>query len=207
MSNWLIYSIGFIAQILFSGRLIVQWLQSEKQKKVVTPHLFWVFSIIASFLLFFYGYLREDFAIMLGQSLTYFIYIRNLRIQGVWWKIPKVVRYGLIVIPITVVTYYYHNHDVYKELLFQNEKIPLWLLILGIVAQIVFTLRFVYQWIYSEKHRESSLPLGFWLISLIGSMLILTYGIIRKDPVLLAGHSFGMFIYIRNLLILKKEND
>lgn len=207
MSNWIIYSIGFIAQILFSGRLIVQWLKSEKQKKVVTPHLFWIFSLMASFLMFFYGYLREDFAIMLGQSFTYFIYIRNLHLQNVWKKIPDWLRLSLLLIPILLALYYISNHSVYKELLFKNEKIPMWLLILGIVAQIVFTFRFVYQWIFSEKRHESSLPLGFWLLSLIGSLLILTYGIIRKDPVLMAGHLFGMFIYIRNLMILRKIHD
>ena len=72
MSNWLIYSIGFLAQILFSSRLIVQWLTSEKQKKVTTPVLFWSLSLIASFLLFVYGYLRDDFAIMLGQIFDVF---------------------------------------------------------------------------------------------------------------------------------------
>ena len=77
MQPWIIYSIGFIAQILFSGRLIVQWALSEKAKRVITPSLFWQMSLLASFLLFAYGYLRNDFAIMLGQSLTYFIYIRN----------------------------------------------------------------------------------------------------------------------------------
>ncbi len=52
MSNWIIYSIGFLAQILFSSRLLIQWIQSEKVKKVLTPVLFWQLSLIASFLLF-----------------------------------------------------------------------------------------------------------------------------------------------------------
>ena len=86
MSDWLIYTIGFIAQILFSSRLVVQWITSEKQRKVITPTLFWTLSLIASFLLFIYGYLRDDFAIMLGQTLTYFIYIRNLQLQNEWQK-------------------------------------------------------------------------------------------------------------------------
>jgi len=69
----------------------------------------------------------------------------------------------------------------------------------------VFTLRFVYQWIYSEKHKKSSLPLGFWLLSLIGSVLILTYAIFRRDPVLFLGHIFGMVVYVRNLVLLNKS--
>ena len=58
---------------------------------------------------------------------------------------------------------------------------------------------------YSEKHKESSLPFGFWALSLIGSILILTYAIFRKDPVLLVGHLLGATIYVRNLIILKKQ--
>jgi lipid-A-disaccharide synthase-like uncharacterized protein len=92
MKPWMIYSIGFLAQILFSGRLLVQWTLSERAKKVITPSLFWQMSLIASFLLFVYGYLRDDFAIMLGQALTYFIYIRNIQLQGEWQKYPKALR-------------------------------------------------------------------------------------------------------------------
>lgn len=205
MSNWLIYSIGFLAQILFSSRLIVQWLTSEKQKKVTTPVLFWSLSLMASFLLFIYGYLRDDFAIMLGQILTYFIYIRNLQLQNQWNKLPKLVQWFIFVFPVLIGVYYFNNNVIDVDNLFRNEAIPLWLLILGIVSQVVFTFRFVYQWLYSEKKKESSLPFGFWLLSLIGSLLILSYAIIRKDPVLFAGHILGATVYIRNLILLKKH--
>jgi len=207
MKDWIIYSIGFLAQILFSSRLIIQWLTSEKQRKVVTPKTFWILSLLASFLLFIYGYLRLDFAIMLGQSLTYFIYIRNLQLQGQWQKFPKFIRYLLFVVPIFIVIFYYNNNKIDIELLFKNADIPAWLLILGIVAQLIFTLRFVYQWIHSERNKESTLPMGFWVLSLIGAALILTYAIIRKDPVLFVGHLFGLIIYARNAYLIRQTND
>lgn len=206
MSDWLIYSIGFLAQILFSSRLIIQWITSEKQKRVITPTLFWTLSLTASFLLFIYGYLRNDFAIMLGQALTYYIYIRNLQLQNQWNKYHVIMRWILLLMPVFVVIFYFNNNEIDTVKLFKNDAIPLWLLVLGIVSQIVFTLRFVYQWMYSEKHKESSLPFGFWALSLIGSLLILTYAIFRKDPVLLVGHLLGATIYVRNLLILKKQD-
>jgi lipid-A-disaccharide synthase-like uncharacterized protein len=90
------------------------------------------------------------------------------------------------------------------ERILKNESIPSWLIVLGVVAQLVFTLRFVYQWIYAEKHKSSELPKGFWWLSLAGSCLILIYAILRKDPVLLTGHLFGAFVYVRNLSIIKK---
>lgn len=206
MADWIIYSVGFFAQILFSGRLILQWIISEKNKKVLTPSLFWVLSLIASFLLFVYGYLRNDFAIMLGQGLTYFIYIRNLQLQGQWQKIPKLAQWFLWIFPALIVAYTFNNNTYDLQNLFKNEDIPLELLIWGSVAQIIFTLRFVYQWIYSEKNKKSSLPLGFWLLSLIGSLMILVYAILRKDPVLFVGHIMGSVIYFRNIILLKKHS-
>jgi len=213
MSDWLsykyfVYIIGFTAQILFSARLLLQWIKSEKVKKVLTPELFWQFSLIASFLLFIYGWLRDDFAIMLGQSLTYFIYIRNMQLQGSWIKLPKIIRVFLLAFPFIIAIYSFNNNQIDVERLFKNEDIPVNLLLWGSVGQVIFTLRFVYQWIYSERRKESSLPMGFWTLSLIGSLMILSYAIIRKDPVLFIGQLFGFIIYIRNILIgLKPSNE
>ncbi len=210
MSTWLIYSIGFLAQLLFSSRLLIQWIQSEKVKKVVTPILFWQLSLLASFLLFIYGWFRDDFAIMLGQVLTYFIYIRNLQLQGSWQKLHKFFRVFLFLFPLTLVIYSYNNNQFDIQRVLQNEQIPVWLIILGSVAQIIFTLRFIYQWLYSEKQKESTLPLGFWLLSITGSIMILIYAILRKDPVLFTGHIFGILVYSRNILLIhksKKQNE
>ncbi|MDL5514538.1 lipid-A-disaccharide synthase N-terminal domain-containing protein [Arenibacter sp. M-2] len=205
MADWMVYAIGFIAQILFSSRMVVQWVLSEKNKKVLTPRLFWQLSLLASFLLFVYGWLRDDFAIMLGQAITYFIYIRNIQLQGEWTKLPRAFRVFLWVFPAIIIVYGYNNNAYDLRNFFQNENIPTWLLLLGSIAQVIFTFRFIYQWIYSEKKKTSSLPFGFWLLSLVGASLILTYAIFRKDPVLFAGHSLGMIVYLRNLIILKNE--
>ena len=205
MSDWLIYSIGFLAQILFSSRLLVQWILSERSKRIITPALFWQLSLLASFLLFVYGYLRDDFAIMLGQSLTYFIYIRNLQLQGEWQKSPKWFRIFLLIFPVIIVIYSFNNGDYDLYEFFNNEDIPTWLLVLGIFSQILFTFRFIYQWIYSEKTKTSQLPVGFWRLSVIGASLILMYAIFREDPVLFVGHIAGLIIYIRNILIWKKQ--
>ncbi|MGO3181793.1 MAG: lipid-A-disaccharide synthase N-terminal domain-containing protein [Aequorivita sp.] len=205
MSDWIVYGIGFLAQILFSGRLLVQWILSEKSKRIITPSAFWKLSLLASFLLFVYGYLRDDFAIMLGQALTYYIYIRNLQLQGEWQKSPKWIQIFLLVFPIFIVIYAYNNGEYDINQLFNNENIPLWLLVLGIVSQVIFTLRFIYQWFISEKTKTSQLPVGFWRMSVVGASLILTYAIFRQDPVLFVGHIAGLVIYVRNIFIWKKQ--
>lgn len=206
MSNIYIYTVGFTAQILFSFRSIIQWIISEKNKKVMTPSIFWKLSLIASILMFIYGYLRHDFAIMLGQSLTYFIYIRNLHFQQEWKKLPIIIRFLILAFPLFVVIFYHNNNRIDLYHLFHSDNIATWLLIWGSFAQIVFTMRFVYQWIITEKYKESTLPMGFWILSLIGSLMILIYAIFREDPVLFLGTIFSIFLYMRNLKLLSKQN-
>lgn len=205
MSHWAIYIIGFVAQGLFSARLLLQWILSEKAKKVVSPAIFWKLSILASFMLFVYGWIRDDFAIILGQIFTYYIYIWNLNIKGGWKKMNVMLRYALLAMPVCAVGYMLLDWGYHYTRLFCNEDIPMWLLIYGSAGQIVFTLRFVYQWLYSSRRGESVLPRGFWLISLAGSTVIVSYAVYRLDPVLVLGQSTGIFVYIRNLFILKKS--
>lgn len=201
----MIYVIGFLAQICFSGRLLFQWIMSEKAKQVVSPSIFWLLSLLGSYLLFFYGWLRDDFAIILGQFISYYIYIWNLDIKNNWKKIPRPIRYILIATPFLAISYMFSESRAFISQFFRNEDVPLWLLIYGSLGQIIFTLRFIYQWVYSRKRHESILPLGFWLISLLGSAIIVSYAIVRHDPVLILGQSTGLVVYIRNIWILKKQ--
>jgi len=78
-------------------------------------------------------------------------------------------------------------------------------LVLGFFAQALFTTRFLVQWIASEKQKQSVVPIYFWYISLVGGFLLLTYAIHIKDPVFIAGQSAGVFIYVRNLMLIYKQ--
>ena len=197
----LILAIGFLAQILFSARILCQWILSERAKQVVSPSIFRILSIAASYLLCIYGWLRDDFAIILGQFISYYIYLWNLKEKGIWIKVPTVFRVLLVATPLVACGFVIHNFTDFIEEFFHNEDVPLWLLIFGSAGQIIFTLRFIYQWLYSLKHNESLLPAGFWIISLVGSFIIISYGIIRRDPVLILGQSVGFIAYSRNLII------
>lgn len=206
MQDWPIFAIGFLAQLLFSARLISQWLLSEKSQKVETPVLFWKLSLLASILLFTYGYLREDFAIMLGQLLIYGIYWRNLSMMGEWKNRNILFKILVISFPIIIAAYILFFGSLQWSDLFKTENIAGYIVALGIFAQVVYTSRFFYQWYYSEKNQESSLPLGFWILSLIGAALLLTYGIFREDPVLIAAHFFGAIIYMRDIYLLRRTD-
>jgi lipid-A-disaccharide synthase-like uncharacterized protein len=68
-------------------------------------------------------------------------------------------------------------------------------------------MRFVVQWLKSERLRKSVVPRAFWYFSLAGGAALLTYAIHRGDPVFIVGQSAGIFIYLRNLWLIYKERD
>lgn len=200
-----ILAIGFLAQGFFSARILVQWILSERARRVLSPSLFWILSLAGAYLLCLYGWLRDDFSIVLGQFISYYIYLWNLNIKGIWRKIPTLLRLVLMLTPIAAICFVAGNAEAFTARFLHNEAVPLWLLLFGSAGQVLFTLRFVYQWLYSRREGKSRLPAGFWAISLIGSLTIVTYGVIRLDAVLIVGQSFGIIAYIRNLILIKNE--
>jgi len=81
-------------------------------------------------------------------------------------------------------------------------------LILGFAGQLIFGLRFLVQWISSEKRKESYIPIAFWYLSIVGGLILLSYAIYRQDPVFILGQSCGIVVYLRNLrLIYLKEKE
>ena len=201
------FLIGFLAQGFFSARILVQWIMSERARKVLSPSVFWILSIIGSYLLCLYGVLRQDFAIVLGQFISYYVYLWNLKAKGIWKTTPEWLRLILLATPMAAISIAAVHADEFFRTFFHNEDIPMWLLLFGSAGQIIFTLRFIYQYWYSSRRGESELPPFFWILSLAGSLSIVTYGIIRHDPVLIIGQSFGLVAYIRNLMIgARKKN-
>ncbi|ADO84202.1 lipid-A-disaccharide synthase N-terminal domain-containing protein [Ilyobacter polytropus] len=78
-------------------------------------------------------------------------------------------------------------------------------LILGFIGQAFFSMRFLVQWLASERAGKSVIPLSFWIFSIMGSFFLLIYAIYRKDPVFILGQAPNLFIYTRNLYLIKKE--
>jgi len=83
-------------------------------------------------------------------------------------------------------------------------KWDLWVLI-GLAAQVLFSMRFVVQWIASERKRQSVIPISFWYFSIAGSLVLLLYAIHRDDPVFTLGQAFGTFVYVRNLMLIYRR--
>jgi lipid-A-disaccharide synthase-like uncharacterized protein len=74
-----------------------------------------------------------------------------------------------------------------------------WWVALGFLAQLLFTARFLVQWIESERQNKMVIPIAFWFFSIGGGLLLLVYAVHRRDPVFIAGQAFGVFVYARNL--------
>lgn len=202
-SPFWIYAIGFSAQLFYTGRILVQWYLSEKHHTVESPTLFWVLSIIGSMIMFLYGCLRNDFSIIFGELFTYYIYMWNISAKGGYDRLPRIVPVLQGLIPVVAVLILMHDIPRFADSFFRSEDMPMRLLLFGMAGQIVFKSRFIYQWIYSVHHKESVLPLTFWIIAVIGSLMIITYGIIRHDWVLVLGQ-FGIIASIRNIMISLK---
>ena len=82
----------------------------------------------------------------------------------------------------------------------------LWIAV-GLLGQLLFFLRFFFQWLVSEKRKESTVPISFWYFSISGGLILLSYAIYRKDPVFILGQSMGVFIYARNLYFIHGKKD
>lgn len=81
-----------------------------------------------------------------------------------------------------------------------------WWVVIGLAGQMMFTGRFLVQWIQSERQRKSVIPLSFWYLSLAGGTVLLCYAIYRHDPVFILGQSTGVVIYLRNLWLIHAEH-
>ncbi|MBC6989939.1 MULTISPECIES: lipid-A-disaccharide synthase N-terminal domain-containing protein [Hymenobacter] len=200
-------AIGLISQLLFSSRIVLQWVQSERARRVLVPTLFWQISLVSSFMMIVYGILRHDPVILGAQIISYAIYIRNLQLLGEWRKLHGLFRAGAYAFPLAMLAWFAVGNQHFSLRSMLDARIPRGVLVLGAVGQTIFLLRFVYQWLYSERKGESVLPLGFWVVSFVGSVLILLYAFLRVDAVLILGNVFGTVVYARNIVLLRREQQ
>ena len=83
-------------------------------------------------------------------------------------------------------------------------KFDFWLAF-GLIAQLLFTARFLVQWISSERAGQSVVPMAFWFFSMGGGLMTLVYGIVKREPVIIMGQGLSTIIYIRNIMLILKH--
>jgi lipid-A-disaccharide synthase-like uncharacterized protein len=204
MDNALTYIIGFGAQMLFSCRIIVQWISSEKAGQVKTPLAFWFLSLGGASLMVVYGVLRQDIIITVGQTVLFYIYCRNVTLSGYWTATPWLMKV-LFSLPLVFLLWPPVVSNLVRTTFSPSEGIAGWLLWLGGCGQLAMFTRFLLQWRHAERVRLSILPRMFWWTSLIGAVLLMIYAIFRRDVVLTTGQVFGISVYLRNLIIMGRR--
>lgn len=200
IAKYWLFGLGFFAQGLFGVRLLIQLYLSEKAGKSVSPTVFWQISLIASFLFFIYGIIREDAVIIIGQSLSYLIYIRNLQLKGAWKKLNRMVKLLIFALPVAAWLWIIGKPDGFNVIFSGVSLFSLWSL-LGTIGMLMLNLRYLYQWYKSEREKESVLPFGFWVISAVASLIVVLYGYQKNDPVLIVSQGLGLIVYLRNCLL------
>jgi lipid-A-disaccharide synthase-like uncharacterized protein len=196
----LILLLGFTGQAMFGARTIAQWIYSEREGRVTSPTIFWVFSTIGSMLFLTYGMIRSDIVIILGQTISFYIYVRNLQLKGAWSPIPAIIQMLIVLGPaIIIVSFLLFGTFTWQGLVIATD-VGIFLII-GMIGQLLLNFRYFYQWYYSEKAGTSLLPLGFWIISAVASVLVVVYAIDRWDPVLFVAQAGGLIAYLRNIYI------
>ena len=195
-----VYLLGLVAMGVYGSRILIQWYLSEKHHRVESPGIYWVLSSLGAVLLYVYGWLRKDLSIIVGESLGYYVYMWNISVMGLYKKVPRIVPILQAVFPLVIIGLIIKDWPVFVETFLHNEYVPLGLLLFGIAGQVTYEIRSIYQLVYSVRRHQSVLPLGHWVLAVIGSLMIITYGLIRHDWVLAIGQ-FSIFFSVRNLMI------
>lgn len=203
---------GSIGAIIFYGRFYVQWIVSERRKRSVIPLAFWYMSGAGSIMQFIYAVHLVSPGAAFGQCFNLIVYTRNLihiwRERGRLTTALNAATHGLaVVVTLFAVVFmartwlweYHANQAVDPHQAAQNW---FWLGIWG-AGQVMFFLRFFVQWLATEWKKKSVVPPAFWYLSIGGAMLQMGSFIQRADWIFAIGMAATIFIYVRNILLIK----
>jgi lipid-A-disaccharide synthase-like uncharacterized protein len=209
LSRELLYPLGYISAILFGSRFLVQWLNSEKQKRSVVSPIFWWLSIAGNISLFIHSTIQLQYHVSVVQACNTVISWRNLNLmqskekQFSFWTVVLL----LVGAIISVTSFFILEGGEWFRIPnnYWGSSIPTAWHIIGFTGILLFASRFWVQWWCAEIHRKSYLGKSFWWLSLIGDILMLSYFFKINDPVNMIGPLFGLIPYIRNLMLLRQE--
>lgn len=199
-----IFAVGFLAQAIFAIRILIQWWESESERMSILSIRFWWCSIVASILYSGYGLLRHDLIIVIGQLIVLPVYLRNVQRMYRWQPNKKWITVLICVGPSILIIYV---SAIASSLSLEIQTTERWLFTTGLIGQLMMTIRFFYQIYKFEQKNDSSLPEGFWIMSISGSLLLLVYAIGKYDPVLFFAQIVALIPYGRNLLLVKNGNE
>lgn len=207
-----LYPLGIAAHLLFGLRFFFQWIQSEKKGASVVPKNFWRFSLIGNLLMSLHGYLQLQLPVCLIQALNAMIAWRNLNLMQTHTLRKRTFLTGLALL-LFLLSYLFTLQGNFHWM--RSPSLPwssestlhlpwIWHLF-GFAGMVLFASRFWIQWWLAEKKQRSYLGKSFWWISCVGGFCSLLYFIQLKDAVNILGYSIGLIPYIRNLMLMQKQ--
>lgn len=195
-----VYLLGLAGMAIYGVRIVVQWYLSEKSHQVESPGIYWIMSSVGAIILYIYGWLRKDLSIIFGESLSYYIYMWNISIMGLYKKVPRSVIVIQALFPVLILFLIFKDLPTFVDNFLHNDAVPPRLLAFGMLGQFTYEIRSVYQLVFSYRRKASILPLGHWILAVAGSLMIIAYGLIRHDWVLVIGQ-FAIVFSIRNIML------
>jgi lipid-A-disaccharide synthase-like uncharacterized protein len=206
-SNILWNSVAGAAQVIFGIRFAWQWIVSERRRESVVPTSFWYFSLVGGLLLATYA-LARDPVILVSAVPGVVIYARNIAlVSRTGSRAFGYIAFAVLISVAASLAIGEHRWSEwvssYKARFWQTPEDVLWFAF-GCVGNAIFLMRFVWQWIVSERRRESVMPVGFWYFSLVGGSMLTFYAIFR-DVVVAPCQAAGLLVYIRNLVLIRRR--
>ncbi len=216
MANWPSYfweGVGISAAIIFYGRFYIQWLVSEQRGESTIPVVFWYLSAVGSLMLLAYGFYIQSPVGVLSHSFNIIIYTRNLNF--IWKERESLTRrqrhllHGVVLMLVSLamgllIVTWLREYDVTRQA-DPNVMRSTWFWIgVGVLGQGFFALRFLIQWLVTEMKRKSIVPVVFWYISILASLLQLASFTHRGEWVFVVGISATVLIYFRNLWLIHR---
>jgi len=194
-------AIGWTGNAAFFSRFLVQWWASERARRSVVPVSFWWLSLIGTLTLGVYTFERGEPILLFSFAINGAIYLRNL-----WLMVghrskrrmhPALATgFGASIAIALLTSGDFRLRDGFDDTLFWN--------VVGTVGTAIWSLRFLVQWWASERAGHSVFTRGFWILSLIGNVLLLAYALHLGNPIYILGFVPGPIVQVRNLVLERR---
>jgi len=192
----LLLLLGLTGQALFGLRMLLQWVASEKAGRSVVPRWFWHISLAGSACVISYAALVGNLVFLLTALPGAFVYARNLTLRG-----PTQLVHLVHLVPLAAVL----GTLVVWAALQKPLAGPPVLAGVGFAGWLLWMSRFLVPWWISERRGTASLGATFWMVSLVGALLLLVYAAWLRDPVMILAFAVGPVAYVRNLLLIRRS--
>jgi lipid-A-disaccharide synthase-like uncharacterized protein len=192
--------LGWVGNVCFFSRFLVQWALSERARRSLTPAVFWYLSLLGTTCIGLYSAHQRKYVLVAGYALNGAIYARNLWMQR---RAGTPTLSPVLAALVAVGAVAGLAWGAFLDLDTDPEARLEWVLVAAF-GQAIWSSRFVLQWWHTERAGESHFPPVFWWLSLAGNALLLAYAVHLGDPIFIAGFIPGPLVQVRNLMLQRR---